>query len=140
MQCAFLASEIIRFKQHIMDQIKEYEIEGRYDWRGPPYHMIINYTCFVDGYSICLRNIQNWFCIRGNYTLDKYFLSKWSTVCKACIIKVGRSILYSLDQMKVYGIALGIGHVTFLIIAIFTNIIKLFNSPVEATVTNKMKY
>ena len=57
-----------------------------------------------------------------------------STVCKACIIKVGRSILYSLDQIKVYGhgVPLEIGHVPFLVIATVTNIIKLFNSPGNA--------
>ena len=26
----------------ILPFTKEYEIEGRYNWRGPPYHMIIH--------------------------------------------------------------------------------------------------
>ena len=36
---------------------KEYKIEGRYNWRGPPYHVIIH--AFCRRYSICIRNIQN---------------------------------------------------------------------------------
>ena len=35
---------------------KEYEIEGRYNWRGPPYHMIID---ALQRYTIYIRNIQN---------------------------------------------------------------------------------
>ena len=43
-------------------------------------------TCFADGYSICIEIIRIGYCIRGNCTLDKYFLFTWSTVCKACIL------------------------------------------------------
>ena len=77
----------LRRLSNLCDVTREYEIEGRYNWRGPPYHMLIHALqkgtpivseIFKIGY--CMN------CIRGNCTSDKYFLFKCSTVCKACIV------------------------------------------------------
>jgi len=40
-----------------------------------------DYTCFADGTPFVWETFRIGYCIR-----DKYFLFKWSTVCKACII------------------------------------------------------
>ena len=34
----------------------------------------------------CLQIFRIVYCIRGNCTSDRYFLYKWSTLCKGCII------------------------------------------------------
>ena len=39
----FMSSEeASHFNKILLDTSKEYEIEGRNNWRGPPYHMIIH--------------------------------------------------------------------------------------------------
>ena len=54
--------------------LKEYEIEGRYKWRVPPYNMIIH----------ALQTVLH---LYKNYLSDvqlpryEYFLYKWSNVC-----------------------------------------------------------
>jgi len=54
---------------------KEYVIEGRYNWRGPPYHTPFEKEIFV------------WCAITAcTKTNSEYFLYKWSTVFKASII------------------------------------------------------
>ena len=67
------------FKDKVVNQAllscmkgKEYEIEGRYNCRGPPYHALqtvhhLDNLCTITTYTI---------------TYSKYFLYKWSTVCK----------------------------------------------------------
>ena len=57
------------------DYNREYGIEGRYNWRGSPYHMIIH--ALQTGTPFVYEIIG--YCIRSKYTSDKYFIYKWST-------------------------------------------------------------
>ena len=44
-----------------------------------------DFTCFSGSTPFEKEIFRIGYCIRGICTSDKYFLFKWSTVCKACI-------------------------------------------------------
>ena len=56
----------------------------RYNWRGSPYHMITH--ALQTSTPFVYEMFRIGYCIRSNCTSVKYFLYKWSTVYKACII------------------------------------------------------
>ena len=49
----------------------------RNNWRGSPYHLIIQ--ALQTGTPFIWEIFRIGYCIRGNYSSDKYFIFKWST-------------------------------------------------------------